>query len=190
MEYIKDELIQLSLSMFRKNFLGIFHGSISAKIDENKFIINTKDAIFDELNHDSFITLNYFEDYRYKSASIDSKIHKNIYEEISDAKYISFTFPHNIIACSLLFETFSPIDFFGKQYYPKLKIYDPKNFDTWYSRAPEEIAQNLKLNNIMIIKGYGVYTYDRDIKHLVKKIAILENSAKILLQIKNYLKKS
>lgn len=182
---IKQELIDLSLSMFRKNFFGIFHGSISAKIHSEKFIINTKDAIFDELDLDSFITLNFKEDYRYKSASIDSQIHKHIYKEISDAKYICFAFPHNILAYSLLFDTFEPVDYFGKKLYPSLKIYDPKDFKDWYQRAPSELATYLKQNeDIMIIKGYGIYTYGRDVKQLVKKIAIIENSAKILLNIK------
>ena len=32
----------------------------------------------------------------------------------------------------------------------------------------------------MVIKGIGTYIYDRDIHELVKKIAILENSCRLL----------
>lgn len=35
----------MSLSMFRKGFLGIFHGSISARLEQDKFIIN-KNGVF------------------------------------------------------------------------------------------------------------------------------------------------
>jgi len=180
---IKQDLIELSLSMFRKNFFGIFHGSISAKLEGEKFIINTKDAIFDEMKYEDFITIYFKEDYRYKTASIDSYIHRSIYKDISDAKYICYSMPPNIISYSLKNEIFIPQDYFGSLKYQKLHIYDPKEFKNWYDRAPVEISTYLKnTSDIMIIKGYGIYTYSRDIKELVKKVAIIENSAKILLQ--------
>jgi len=179
---LKKELIELSLSMFRKNFFGIFHGSISAKIESEKFMINTKEAIFDEMEEEDFITLYFREDYRYKSASIDSYIHKKIYQEISDAKYVCYSMPPFIMAYAFENEIFKPKDYFGYKKYNNLKIYNPKNFEDWYQRAPSEIATYLKQEtDIMIIKGYGIYTYSRDLKELVKKVAIIENSAKVLL---------
>lgn len=42
---ILQNLKTISLSMFRKNFFGIFHGSISTKLEEGHFLINKKDAI-------------------------------------------------------------------------------------------------------------------------------------------------
>lgn len=54
---LKEKLSALALSMFRKDFFGIYHGSISAKTESNRFIINTKEAIFDALNENSLIEL-------------------------------------------------------------------------------------------------------------------------------------
>jgi len=171
--------------MYRKNFFGIFHGSISSKIEHEKFIINTKDAIFDELKHSDFIALNFQEDYRYKSASMDSYIHRKIYQTVSDAKYICYAMPPFITTYSLTHKTFKPKDYFGNLFFPLLKIFDPKDFASWYDRAPDEISKFFKEDSdLVIIKGYGIYTYSRDITHLVKKIAIIENSAKILMKIK------
>ena len=182
-----DELIELSLSMFRKNFFGIFHGSLSAKLEGERFVINTKDAIFDELTKDDFITIYYKEDYRYKTASIDSYIHRQIYQDITDAKYICYAMPHNIISYSLAHDVFHPKDYFASQRYPELKIYDPQEFKNWYNRAPEEISNYLKnTHDVMIIRGYGIFTYSRDLKELVKKIAIVENSAKLLINSSRY----
>ena len=177
-----QELIRLSLSMYRKNLIGIFHGSISVRVGKEKFIINNKNSIFDELTPDDFSLLYFKEDYRYKNASIDSQIHKQIYKEISDAKYISYTMPHHIIAYSFSKNIFKPLDYFGNLKFPELKIFDPKNFTDWYERAPYEITNYLKKNNnIMIIKGYGIYAYNRDIMEMIKEIAIIENSAKLFL---------
>lgn len=179
---LTNELMELSLSMFRKNFFGIFHGSISAKLDSNKFLINSKHAIFDELKERDFIELYFKEDYRYNDASMDRYIHREIYQNISEAKYVCYSMPTNIIAYSFYSDNFKPKDYFGHLNFKDIKIYDPKDFGTWYKRAPEEISQYLKNeNDIMIVKGYGIYTYSRDLNDLVKKIAILENSAKMLL---------
>ncbi|HIC12629.1 MAG TPA: hypothetical protein EYO75_04540, partial [Sulfurimonas sp.] len=72
---LKNKLSTLALSMFRKDFFGIYHGSISAKTESNRFIINTKEAIFDALDETSLIELYFKKDYRWKQASIDAKIH-------------------------------------------------------------------------------------------------------------------
>ena len=62
-----DQLSKLSLTLFRKNFFGIYHGSISTKLDHSTFMINTSDAIFDEMSSSSFCTLNINkQDYRWK----------------------------------------------------------------------------------------------------------------------------
>jgi L-fuculose-phosphate aldolase len=37
----------------------------------------------------------------------------------------------------------------------------------------------------MIIKGYGIYAYGRDLNDMVKRVAIIENSAKMLLMSQN-----
>ena len=85
-ENLKSQLSKLALSMFRKDFFGIYHGSISAKTESNRFIINTKEAIFDAIDHNNLIELYFKKDYRWNQASIDANIHFSIYSQISDAK--------------------------------------------------------------------------------------------------------
>lgn len=176
-------LSDLSLTMFRKNFFGIYHGAISAKLDHNSFIINNSDAIFDKMKENSFSELNMNKkDYRWKIASLESQIHASIYNNIHEAKYIAFGVP--IYTTSYTFENdyieFS--DYFGKTTFGKIPIYDPGEFSTWYDRNALEITKYLKESNthVMIIKGIGLYVYDRDINELVKKVAIIENSCRLL----------
>ena len=176
------ELKDVSLSMFRKNFLGIFHGSISAKLEEDSFIINKKESIFDDMQDSDFIELHSKKDGRWSEASLDSDIHANIYKYVSSAKYIAYAMPPFTTSYALDFSTIYPKDYFGKEKFDKIEVYDPKNFDTWYERSPNEIYQHFKKADIdmMVIKGYGVYAYNRNLISLVKNIAILENSCKIL----------
>lgn len=172
----------MSKSMFIKGFFGIFHGSISKKIDNNKFIINKKNAVFDHLDDDNMLLLYTKKDYRWNDASIDSDIHLNIYKNIDEAKFICYAMPAYAVACSLKYDAIEPKDYFGCLNIPKLPVYNPKQFADWYERAPSEIYRYMLENNtnVMIIKGYGVYAYARTLHSLAKTIALVENSCKVL----------
>ncbi|MEA2099606.1 MAG: class II aldolase and adducin N-terminal domain-containing protein [Campylobacterota bacterium] len=182
-QHLKNQLSTLSLSMFRKDFFGIYHGSISAKTESNRFLINTKEAIFDAIDEANLIELYFKKDYRWKQASIDSNIHFSIYSQISDAKFISFTMPPFTTAYSLEHNIIRPKDYFGFKEIGSIEIVDPKQFEDWYDRAQSEIAYyfQTKKTDIMIIRGYGVYSYNRDLHEMAKKLAILEKSCRLLL---------
>lgn len=176
-------LSDLSFSMFSKNFFGIYHGSLSAKIDQNNFMINTKDAVFDNIDENSFCSLNMNkQDFRWNIASMEAHVHSTIYTNIHEAKYIAFGMPIYTTSYSLVNDTIIFEDYFGKTMFGEISIYNPGDFDTWYKRNALEITKYLKNspNNMMVIKGVGTYVYDRDIHELVKKIAILENSCRLL----------
>ena len=181
--HIKSQLSTLALSMFRKDFFGIHHGSISAKTESNRFIINTKEAIFDAIDMENLIELYFKKDYRWNEASIDAKIHYNIYSQISDAKYISYTMPPFTTAYSLEHNIIAPKDYFGYQEIGSIEIFDPKQFEDWYDRAQSEISYyfQTKKTNLMVIRGYGVYAFNRDLHEMAKQLAILERSCRILM---------
>lgn len=182
-QHIVKHLADISLALFRKNFFGIYHGSISKKVDHNSFIINKKDAIFDEIGEDSLCQLSMsLHDYSWNLASIDSIIHSAIYTQIHEAKFIAFGMPPYTTAYSLEHDEIQFNDYFGKIIFDKITIYDPGDFSTWYDRNFIEVTKALKEahNNIIIVKGIGVYVYDRDMNDLVKKVAVLENSSRLL----------
>ena len=172
----------ISLSMFRKNFFGIFHGSLSVKLEEGHFLINKKDAIFDDLDEESFIMLYHKRDYRWNDASMDTFIHSLLYQNIPNAKYIAYGMPPFTVSYTLTHNKIIPKDYFGYKMLGTLDVYDPKDFDNWYERADVEINRYFKESGskIMVIRGYGVYVFHRDLQLLSKLFALLENSCKIL----------
>ena len=181
--YLKSELSTLSRSMFQKDFFGLYHGSISAKTDSNRFVINKKETVFHNMDNESLIELGHNRDYRWKGASVDAAIHAQIYSLISDAKFISFSMPPYATAYSFNHLVISPQDYFGHQDLKSVAIYDPKSFEDWYDRASSEIPQYFIKNNtnIIVIKGYGVYAYSRDLHSMIKSLAILEKSCRLLM---------
>jgi len=182
-KHLIEEIKHVSLSMFNKNFFGVYHGSISARISASGFIINKKDTILDEITKEGLIALDCLKrDYRWSEASIDVPIHEHIYENIPNAKYICFTMPPYATAYSLKHGKVSPQDFHGRKILGEIIVYDPKSIDDWMERAPYEIPQFFQKHDshLLLIKGYGLISYDRDITEMAKKVAILENSCRLL----------
>lgn len=178
-----DEISSVSLAMFRKGFFGVFHGSISARVSQNRFLINKKDAIFDRIDERSLIMLYDKEDYRWQEASIDSFIHSSIYQNITEARFVVYAMPPFSVAYSLKHDVLLPKDYFGYKLLGKqVEIFDPKDYDSWYERADIDVLRYFKQSkkHFIFIKGYGIYAYHRDLYALAKIIALIENSAKVL----------
>ncbi len=176
-------LTDISLALFLKNFFGIYHGSISSKIDHDTFVINTKNAIFDEIDESYLCKLKMHSyDYSRNFASIESDVHNEIYNQIHEAKFIACGMPPYTTAYTLDHDKIEFEDYFGKEILGSVDVYDPGDFSTWYARNTLEITRYFKTtqNHIMVIRGMGVYVYDRDINEMIKKIAILENSCRLL----------
>ena len=182
-QHLKEKLSSLALSMFRKDFFGIYHGSLSAKTEQSRFIINTKEAVFDAIDEHSLIELYFKKDYRWNQASADANIHHSIYSQISEAKFVCFTMPQFTTAYSLNHNLIVPKDYFGYKEIGSIEIIDPKQFEDWYDRAQSEITHYFQTNNtnIIVIRGYGVYTYSRDMHEMAKQLAILEKSCRLLM---------
>ena len=182
LKYPAEQISKIALSMFRKNFFGVFHGSISSRIELEQFLINKKNAIFDNLKEEDLVVLNSKKDYRWNDASLDADIHLNIYKNINEAKYVCYAMPPYLTAYTLNHTFIRPKDYFGYIKHHEIPIYDPKQFDDWYERADTEIYRYMKENktNIMVIKGYGVYIHNRTAYQMAKDVAILENTCKLL----------
>jgi len=182
-EKIVKHLSNISLTLFRKNFFGIYHGSISKKVEHDSFIINTKEAIFDELTQSTLCQLKIdYKDYSWHIASMEAIVHESIYKHLHEAKYIACGMPPYTCAYTLLHDEIVFEDYFGSTTYDRIPVYNPGNFETWHERSALEIPMLLKKSkhNLIVIKGIGVYVCDRDMNNLIKKVAILENSCRLL----------
>lgn len=182
-QHLKEELASFALSMFRKEFFSIYHGSVSAKSDSTRFIINTKDTIFDHMSTKQLIELYFQKDYRWNDASIDADIHHNIYTQISDAKFVTFSMPPYTTAYALSHTIIEPRDYFGYKELGRIEVYNPRSFDKWYDRAFTEIPYQLlhTKKDFIVIRGYGIYAYNRDLHEMAKKLAVLEKSCRMLM---------
>lgn len=183
---IKEKMVSeykaVSKALFLKGFFHIYHGSISLRTDDDKFMINQKDELFSEPK--LYTEVHYQRDLSWNDSSKDTEIHAIIYQKIPMAKCIAHIFPTSLVTYSLFHRKIKPIDYFGDQLIGTKPIHDFKAYSDWEDQADAVIATRLKDDNIMIIKGFGAFIWERNLKQLAKKASILENSAKILLTAK------
>lgn len=176
-------LADMANSLCKSGLLGIFYGSISARLNANSFLINRKNALLDKMDTDSFITLHDKEDYRWQEASLDSFIHANIYRNFLEARYVVYSHAPYATSYSLKHAVLKPIDYLGVKVLGSTnEILDSKEYETLYERADTDIVRYLKTHNtnFVLLKGCGIYGYGRDLNVLAKLIAVIENSCKIL----------
>ncbi len=176
----KDYKLVLN-TLFEKNLFHIYQSSFSIRTENDRFMINKKDTIFCE--EDIFTEIHYKKDLSWQDASKDAHIHSYIYQKVSTAKCIAHIFSTNLVAYSLYHNSFNPIDYYGINIIGRQNIYNLQNHNNLSNQIENIIFPKLQSNNIFIIKGYGAYLYERDVKELAKKALILENSAQILLKI-------
>jgi L-fuculose-phosphate aldolase len=88
-----------------------------------------------------------------------------------------YTCAYALLHDEIIFE-----DYFGKITFDRIVVHDPGDFSSWLDRSNKEIPMLLKRspNSLIVIKGVGVYVSDRDMNNLIKKVAILESSCRLL----------
>ncbi|WP_257937737.1 class II aldolase and adducin N-terminal domain-containing protein [Campylobacter lari] len=181
-ENIISQIKILSTSMFKKNFFGICHGSVSAKLSQGSFIINKNNAFLNQLDEKNLSILKFAKDYSWDEASSDSEIHKSIYENIPEAKFICFACPTYTLSMSLNHDFITPQDYFGEIFLEEIRVYNPKSYEDWEDRSQTEIYRSMleQKQNFVVVKGYGIFAYGRTSYELGKIIDLIENSCKII----------
>jgi L-fuculose-phosphate aldolase len=179
---LENEYKIVSQALFQKDFLHIYHGSLSVRTNDDKFLINKRASIFSELN--STIEVHFAEDISWKESSIDTDIHSKVYQTIPEAKCITQIFPVNLVTYSLYYKKFKPVDYIGEFLIGELDIIHSVDYSHWKDQSDSIITHEFLSKDVVIIKGIGAFIYDRDLRSLARKASILENSAKILLKSK------
>ncbi len=178
---IIDEYYLTAKELFEKNFINVGVGSLSLKLKADQMLINKKNKHY--IENDFIKKVNILiKNMAWEEASEDIKIHSEIYKLNSNTKAVAHIFPKNVMTFAQENHFFlNPIDFLGKKNLYKIPIIEIGNIQEWEENNEFIIAKKLMDNDIIIIKGFGVFIKSRDIREILKKSIILENSAFILL---------
>lgn len=161
-----DEIKKYARIMYEKNFLYGLKGSISARFEDDYFIIN-KNIIYDESDR-YFTKLALNENYKYKDASNESNMHSLIYNNFSQAKVMAVVVSDSILK----------INQKGYLLAKNNNIYS-QNFNILDDS--KKIINHIKLTNYILLKDYGLVIFSRDFNELFSNIFSIDLAAKISL---------
>ena len=112
------------------------------------------------------------------NASQDNGLHRAIYEQRNDVKAVLHGHPIHAIALTMSGDDFEAEDFEGKSYFGTVPVVDI-DYEHYFERSVEIISQVLADNDIVIVRGHGVYSCGSTLEHAYKWISSLELSASI-----------
>lgn len=168
---VSNEIIFWAKKLYERGYVCGLGGNLSVKIGNFVFIKKSGRSL-GFLSKDDITKVNIqgFSD----DASIDLRIHQEIYNNSSSLAIMHAHPPYTIVISLYLNDVFEPIDFEGKYYLEKIPIISGK-----HSTIYRKLGQLAKDYNVIIERGHGVYVHDKSLKDCFNLIEMLELSAKI-----------
>ncbi len=145
--------------------------------DGDNFIVTKTGACADIIQTEELINCS-LEQALPEKASLDAGIHQRIYQQFSQHQAVLHAHNPYTIASTLSGDTFYPVDFEGKLYFPELPIIDCAT-ENYRQIMPNRISECLKAHPIAIVRSHGVYAAAESLELAYKWLCSIEQSAKI-----------
>jgi len=150
-------------------------GNISIR-DGDVFLITPTGACADTLKPKDFIACDLYGEIP-EGASGDGPLHHAVYHKNSKSRAIIHSHGAYTVAMTLNGEDFSPADFEGQLYFPKVPVLTV-DYATYFQDAAERVADALTECPICVVRGHGVYAQAESLNLAYKWTCSLELSAK------------
>lgn len=112
-----------------------------------------------------------------EGASLDAPLHVAVYQNNPEAGAVLHSHGPHTVALTLNGEDFTPVDFEGQFYFPRVPVLDIPYRD-YVAQAPAAVARTLAEHRITVVRGHGVYAQAGDLNLAYKWSCSLELSAK------------
>ena len=110
-------------------------------------------------------------------ASQDAVLHAAVYRASPEARAILHSHGPHTVALTLNGEDFSPPDFEGQLYFPRVPVVTIA-YERYFAEAAQAVADILAKYPIMVVRGHGVYACAKTLNLAYKWTCSLEHSAK------------
>ena len=163
--------------LLRQHGLNDSHSGNGSVRLRNGFVVTKTGACADTIQADELITCQ-LEQALPAKASLDAGIHQQIYQQFNDCQAVLHAHNPYTIATTLHSDTFCPVDFEGKLYFPSLEVIDCAETD-YRQTMPNRISACLQNQTIAIVRSHGVYAAADSLELAYKWLCSIEQSAKI-----------
>ena len=110
-------------------------------------------------------------------ASQDAALHAAVYHANPEARALLHSHGPHTVALTLNGEDFSPADFEGQLYFPRVPVVTVP-YARYFAEAAQAVAEVLAEYPIMVVRGHGVYACAKTLNLAYKWTCSLEHSAK------------
>lgn len=181
-EKLKKNLRHYASIAFERGFVWGKSGNISAKVDEDSFIISASGASLGDLHDEDIVHCSIFKNIKYgsKKPSIESKMHGAVYRTRTDINAVLHSQPFftTLLACSNI-----PID---TNLFPEAMFYLGKiDRVTYHHPGSNELAEEVYLKaknaDIIILDNHGAVCSAKSLEEIILKTETLEFLSKLLI---------
>lgn len=150
-------------------------GNASVRMEESIWITPTG-ACADTLRSEQLVKCR-LEGPFANGASQDAALHAAVYRSNPEARALLHSHGPHTVALTLNGEDFSPPDFEGQLYFPRVPVVTVP-YERYLTEAAQAVADLLAEYPIMVVRGHGVYTCAKTLNLAYKWTCSLEHSAK------------
>ncbi len=174
---ILHEIIKVSKKVYELGLTIGKSGNVSGRIRENLVVIKKTGRSLKKLRPKDFVLVDIFQDKIPKTVSSDYIIHREIYVNNPDIKYVIHAHPLNLVKLTLSIEgtEITPNTYEGRIYFgDKIPIIREEH------RNLHKIVKRYVHKKFLIEAGHGVYVFSDNLDEILFILEELEYLASLL----------
>lgn len=171
---------QVGQDLFGAQLIGTHDGNLSLRLDD-KFIITRHEAMKAHLKQEDLVIIEIDlvgSGESLKIASTEALVHRKIYLETGTGAIVH-AHPVDVIALSLKADKIKPLDLEGLSLLGDVPVLS-KGISGDETLKAKTIADALKMNKIVVIRGHGTFSTGKDLFEAMHWTSSLASSCKMI----------
>ena len=178
MRFYVNELMKVGRLLFMEGLVDARAGNMSIRIGE-KLLITRRGSHLGMLREEDFILVSLDrKDPLEDRASSELIVHREIYTK-TRWKAVVHAHPPNVVKLSFEKDTIEPVDSEGISLLGSVKVIP--DYPSGSKELAVVVSDVLKKDNLVVVRGHGVFSADVRALYAYSHISVLEHSCKILL---------
>ncbi|WP_456396907.1 class II aldolase/adducin family protein [Desulfurobacterium sp.] len=176
---LKKEIIKIGKLIFEMGLTDSHGGNISVRYDEY-ILIKKSGKMLGCLTEDDIVITTLEPNKKLdKEASIELKVHRNLYKQLPEIKAVVHAHSPYTVAVSLTTDEIVPLDSEVKFLIGTVPVL-PVKITISSDEVAEKLPKLLKKCKIAVVKSHGPFSTGRTLEEAFKYLSALENSCKII----------
>ncbi len=179
MEWIYREFRRVGKLLFEEGFVSARSGNLSFRW-RDRILITRTGAFVGDLSREDIVSLPLRGESPLSGrASVELVVHRSLLINTA-RRAVVHAHPPNSVALSFSQDEIVPVDSEGFELVGRVRVVSPERVSASEELA-EAVLEVLREDNIVVVRGHGVFSADASLFGAYRHISTLEHSCKILL---------